>query len=190
MSPRSIRPLLAAVLVLVPAAALAQAPVPPDLRGSRVRVHAPVLGGLPLTGTLEEVHGDRIVVRLRDGEPVVLPAAALSDVEVARPRPTLQRNVTIGGTLGAVAGAGLYLSWCYADRDACRRDGQYDEHPEAAQPLTFGALAVVGGALVGGGLAYLLTPQRWETLALPIRLGVGPTSHGGLSLGASIGHDR
>lgn len=183
-----VRPLLAAVLLLAPAAALAQAPAQSDPRGSRVRVHASVLGGLPLTGTLEEVHRDRIVVRLRDGEPVVLPTAALSDVEVASPRPTLQRNVTVGGTLGAVAGAGLYLSWCYADRAACRRDRQSDGHPEAMQPLTLGAMAVVGGALVGGGLAYLLTPQRWETLALPVRVGLAPTPAGGVSLGASIGH--
>lgn len=201
MSPTRSRLLALAVGLAVPAlavpalaaaqgapAAPAHPHASPTAPGTRVRLEGATLGARPLVGTLTRLDAERVGVLLAGGDTIVLPVETVSRLQVARPRPSLQRNMTVGGTLGMLAGAGLYLSWCHADREGCRRDGAHD--PSRAsddQPMSVGALAVIGGAVVGAGLAYALTPPRWETLALPVRVGLAPTSRGGLAIGATIG---
>ncbi|HEX5580359.1 MAG TPA: hypothetical protein VFX39_02210 [Gemmatimonadaceae bacterium] len=182
LRPRSLV-LVAAALVALPSAAAAQLPTRDQLVGSRVRVHAAALEDVPITGTVETVRDGQIVLRLgRGSERVVLPAATLARLEVAHPRPTLRRNVIMGGALGALGGAGLYLSFCYADHNTCPRDARGRSRMEI-RPSTAGALAAVGGALVGGAIAYALTPQRWQSVSL----GVAPAAGGGVMVGARIG---
>ncbi|HEY0971395.1 MAG TPA: hypothetical protein VGE02_10565 [Gemmatimonadales bacterium] len=176
-----------AAVAALPAAAAAQLPLPvaahDQLVGSRVRIHPAALEDGPLTGTVETVRDGRIVVRLGWGrERVELPAAGLFRLEVASPRPTLRRNLLVGGALGAVTGAGVYLSWCYADRNVCPREGdprRITRRPSAA------LLSAAAGMLIGGGIAYHLTPQRWRHLSVELAPGVD----GGVVVGARVGRE-
>ncbi len=172
-------------MALVPATASAQLPTRDPLVGSRVRIHTAALEDIPVTGTVETVRDGRLVVRLgRGSERVELPAAALSRLEVAHPRPTLRRNLLVGGALGAAVGAGTYLSLCYADRAICPRTG--DPGRRATRSPSAALLSSAAGMLVGGGIAYVLTPQRWQHVPFPVSVGIGPGA-GGIVVGARIG---
>lgn len=177
--------LVCALSFLLPLDLDAQLPDAPDsliVPGVRLRLE---LADPPRSfdGRLRELRGDTLILE-DGGVRTSVPAADVARAQVLRRAPTLSRNITIGGVVGMLGAAGMYLNWCADNRTACRRDGQsgYDDDDES--PITLGALAIVGGALLGGAVGYALTPTQWVDVDAPIRIGVAP--RGGIRISASL----
>jgi hypothetical protein len=141
-------------------------------------------------GRLRELRGDTLIIEDRGVRTSVL-AARVTGIQVQRRAPTLSRNVTIGGVIGMLGTSGMYLGWCANNREECRQQNQTDDHyyPEDGyhhhhDDITMGALAVIGGALLGGVVGYALTPTEWVEAGVPLRLGT--TRHGGIRLSGSL----
>lgn len=178
--------LLCAFASLLPPALEAQLPTPADsliVPGARVRLE---LAGPPhsFDGRLRELRGDTLVLE-SSGVRSSIPAADVSRALVLRRSPTLSRNVTIGGVAGMLGGAGLYLNWCANNRADCRRDNQsdYDDDDDESE-LTLGIVSVLGGALLGGAVGYVLTPVEWVEANAPLR--IGATRSGGIRISGSF----
>jgi hypothetical protein len=182
--------LVCALSCFLPLAIHAQMPPPADsliVPGARLRLQL-ADQSRSFDGRLRELRGDTLVVE-QHGVETRVPAAQVTGIQVQRRAPTLSRNVTIGGVLGMLGGSAMYIDWCVRNRDACRSDidsgndpDPYDDEEES--PLTMGVISVVGGALLGGALGYVLTPIEWVDLDAPLR--VGMTSRGGLRVTGSI----
>ena len=171
---------------LLPSALEAQLPTPIDsliVPGARVRLE---LASPPhsFDGRLRELRGDTLVLE-RSGVRSNIAAADVSRALVLRRSPALSRNVTIGGVAGMLGGAGLYLNWCANNRADCRRDNQsaYDDD-DGESELTLGIISVLGGALLGGAVGYVLTPVEWVEANAPLR--VGATRSGGIRISGSF----
>ena len=178
--------LLCAFASLLPLALEAQLSTPVDsliVPGARMRLE---LAGPPhsLDGRLRELRGDTLVLE-RGGVRSSIPAPDVSRALVLRRSPTLSRNVTIGGVAGMLGGAGLYLNWCANNRADCRRDNQsdYDDDDDESE-LTLGIVSVLGGALLGGAVGYVLTPVEWVEANVPLR--IGATRSGGIRISGSF----
>ena len=177
--------LFCAFSFLLPCALEAQTPTPVDsliVPGARMRLE---LAGPPhsFEGRLRELRGDTLVLE-RSGVRSSIPAADVSRALVLRRSPALSRNVTIGGVAGMLGGAGLYLSWCANNRADCRRDNQSADDDDDESELTLGIVSVLGGALLGGVVGYVLTPVEWVEANAPLR--IGATRSGGIRISGSL----
>lgn len=196
-SPVALAALLAGAASLVPLHARAQegTPPPPDvssLVGKTVRVTAPGTER-PVAGRLESVRGDTLRLSLRGGGTAQVLAGQVTRLEVRERGERTQRNVGALGILGALVGGGVYLAVCGDARGECGEvdtladDGSGHDHAHGQDDsLTGGVLAVMGGALLGGALGYVLTPAEWRSVDAPLRVSVGAGATGGVALGAAI----
>lgn len=183
---------LLALSLLLPSDLRAQLPINADsliVPGARLRFQV-ADSSRSFDGRLRELRGDTLIIEDRGVRTSVL-AAQVTGIQVQRRGPTLSRNVTIGGVIGMLGTSGMYLGWCANHREECRRQNQTDDHyyPEDGyhhhhDDITMGAVAVLGGALLGGVVGYVLTPTEWVEAGVPLRLGM--TRHGGIRLSGSL----
>lgn len=144
---------------------------PPVAPGDRVRVSAPSIGIERLVATVLVLKPDTVVVRNR--EPLALPIASLTKLDVSRDRKSRARfGMIIGFWVGAAAGAVIAGSL---------ENTEDSEFPDVNPDETVGAL--LGGALLGGlagaGLGALvgstIKTDRWEPVPIDrLRVGVVP----------------
>ena len=145
--------------------------------GARVRINR---ADAQVIGRIAEIRGDTIVVDRGPGDSAM--AISLSDatgVAVhARGRGS-ERAMMVLGTLGAVAGAALYVSWCARDPEWCRDLELEDENPydEEVPPSVF-ATITIGFAAIGLLLGHSFAPPQWTVIDPAIRVGLTPTSTG------------
>jgi hypothetical protein len=156
---------------------------PPIVPGDRVRISAREIGVERLAATVLTVKSDTIVVR--SGEPLALPFASVTKLEVSRERKSRARlGMAIGFWTGAVAG-GVIVARSSRDTE----DTVFDFNPgEAFGELLGGALlggiaGTLGGALIGSSFKV----DQWEAVPLHrIRVTIVPQRKGKLSVGVSL----
>jgi hypothetical protein len=153
--------------------------------GTRIRLDAPSLGGR-LTGTLEEVASDTLVVRVDGDAPglaLLVPADSVTRLDVRR-----ERSMALeGGGLGVLAGTLLAV---VASPDVLDENGRcttlaclaYKVSPEMGTRIE--VLGMVG-ALLGTIVGSAAKTATWAPVDLQ-RLHVGATGDGGLALGLRI----
>ena len=172
----------------LPGQVLARNSIDPRLtRGTVIRA-TPGDSTAPLIeGRVDSIFGDTVAVRMWPDSLAFLRLSEMSSL-VARLH---GHNATQVGrtffTLGAVAGASMYVSWCVRNIELCRRldyeskdcdeDDDEDDDGGISLPPIF-TLMTFGTGAVLGGLAYALVPTRWEQIKLPLRVGIAPASRG------------
>jgi hypothetical protein len=181
-------PLLLAVLA-GPHPGLAAESDPLHLTGSRVRLfvsdRSTAAGrlsslGQKHTGTVIEVRGDTLLFTAENqSTPILIPTASLTGLEVSRGK---RSHILADAGLGLLAGvlAGGVIGYVSA-HDAAKNgdDLAYFRVPVGA--LLGGGVGIVVGAVVGATRSR----ERWETLSLPIDIGLQPSA-GTFSLSAKV----
>ena len=152
--------------------------------------------GARFAGVVRELHGDTLVLRQQGaaGTQLLVPSSALRQLEVRRNPSMNSASVRTGMVLGMLAGGVGYLAWCNKNRVACERDAQGDPYQRCCcdqqddNRYAIGSLFITAGTVVGGAIAYALTPPTWRRVGVSIGAGVSPTADGGTSasVGASI----
>lgn len=177
--------LAAAVMIgLAPTPATAQHRV---RVGESVRLHAPWLGDSTVNGRTERVTDDSIIVRHRPSG--VSLAYAWKEVESAEVRVREGAANTLMGTLGAagaVTGVVSYVKWCRRHPRPCDADINPDEDAGDSTRFAVASAFVIGGALLGAGVGYLLAAPRWVRARVPMRVAVVPTRSRGVMFVASV----
>ena len=189
---------LSSVLVLVcvvGAGAGAQATTSPEPLvpvGSRVRLRSHHAPDTPMSGWVEAVRGDTLLVR-SDGAPTPIPLlrADIARLEVYRRGRVAETAGIIGGTLGAIAGASAYSRWCDDNRDHCRdnRERSDSTSPRYDHSVSRTSVYILGGAVLGGLASYFLAPPQWEVVGTPVQVNVAPVRRG-LAVGATLRFGR
>ncbi|NUQ22135.1 MAG: hypothetical protein HOQ09_14405, partial [Gemmatimonadaceae bacterium] len=69
----------------------------------------------------------------------------------------------------------------------CRscQQSSYDDEDQQDDRFDLGSVMVLGGALVGGAIGYVLTPHRWRAVGVSVRGAVVPGGDGNAA--ASLG---
>jgi hypothetical protein len=145
--------------------------------GARVRVNRP---DAQIIGRIAEVRGDTIVVDRGPADTAM--AISLSDasaVAVHVHGKGSERAMMVLGTLGAVTGAALYVSWCARDPEWCRDVELEDPDPydDEVPPSVF-ATVTIGFAALGLLLGHAFAPPQWTIVDPTIRVGLTPTATG------------
>lgn len=145
--------------------------------GARVRINLP---DAQVIGRIVGIRGDTIVVDRGPGDSAVaisLPNA--TEVAVYAQGKGSERAMMALGTLGAVTGAALYVSWCARDPEWCRDIEPVDADPydDEVPPSVF-ATITIGFAAIGLLLGHSFAPPQWTVVDPSIRVGLTPTSTG------------
>ena len=145
--------------------------------GARVRVNRP---DAQIMGRIAEIRGDTMVVDRGPADTAM--AISLSDatsVAVHVQGKGSERAMMVLGTLGAVAGAALYVSWCVRDPEWCRDLEPVDPDPydDEVPPSVF-ATVTIGFAALGVLLGHAFAPPQWKIIDPTIRVGLTPTTTG------------
>jgi hypothetical protein len=145
--------------------------------GARVRINRP---DAQIIGKVAEIRGDTVVIDRGPADSAM--AVALSDatdVAVYARGPGSDRAMMVLGTLGAVTGAALYVSWCARDPEWCREAEPVDPDPydDEVPPSVF-ASVTIGFAAIGLLLGHSFAPPQWTIIDPAIRVGLTPTSTG------------
>ena len=164
--------------------------------GSRVRLTSASIPGGRITGILQQVSADSVVVRPgRDSGSLVIGRNDLTQVEVRVGEDQAERLGTVFGIAGAVGGAAVYVNWCKQNADACLKDALGDRSSEDPcnldcenndAPLSVPTFLIFGGAMVGAALGYILAAPHWTPMGMPTRIGIAPLGPRGVVIGASI----
>src|SRR5215510_3007542 len=174
-----------ALLAVARPAECMQAPPPRLEPGTRIRLEASGVGGR-LTGTVEEVSADTLMVRVDGDAPglaVIVPTNSVTRLDVRR-----ERSMTVEGLgLGVLAGTLLAV---LASPDVVDENGNcttaaclaYKVSPRLDKRIEVLSLA---GALLGAIVGSTTRTTTWATVDLQ-RLNVGPTADGGLAFGVRI----
>jgi hypothetical protein len=156
--------------------------------GSRVRLTSQASPGARITGVLRVVYGDSIVVQRDDRSTVALAQGDLAQVEVRVGQRQAEQLATAFGIAGALGGGAVYVNWCRQNPRDCQDDA-WGEPAEDESRLKVPSLLVMGGALLGAGIGYVLSPPRWKTVDAPVRVGVVPLGTRGVAVGARLSVD-
>ena len=145
--------------------------------GARVRVNR---ADAQVIGRIAAIRGDTIVVDRGPADTAM--AISLSDaleVAVYTQGKGSERAMIVLGTLGAVTGAALYVSWCARDPEWCRDLEPVDEDPydDEVPPSVF-ATITIGFAAIGLLLGHSFAPPQWTIVDPAIRVGLTPTATG------------
>jgi hypothetical protein len=180
---RTARWTLGALLVLLGSAGAAHA----QQAGDRVRVA--VDGGARITGRLERMGTDTLVMMGRDSVLRTIPLETVQRLDVARGRGSRVRGTLRGAAIGMGVGiaAGAVVG-ALAYEDEC-------EGPEPGFCLDFGRgfdaylggfMGGVAGTLVGGTAGAVRDPTRWVSIPGQPRVKLGARRDGGIALGTAI----
>lgn len=155
----------------------------PIVPGDRVRISAPGIGVERLVATVLTVKPDTIVVR--NGEPLALPFASVTKLEVSRDRKSRARlGMAIGFWSGAVAG-GVIAARSLGDTE----DTYWGGNLNLSDGTLFGGALFGGiaGTLVGALIGSTFKVDQWEAVPLHrIRVTIVPQRKGKLSVGVSL----
>lgn len=145
--------------------------------GTRVRVRGSEVAGR-LQGVVLSRSGDSLTVSRPTGPPIPLALSALSRVEVSRGK-SRSRGAWRGLLWGA--GIGAVLGLVPTDDPECDRDPDAFGCGSRAESMV---LTAIGGSVIGVPIGAIVGVERWETLELPLRVGLS-RAHGrnGLLLG-------
>jgi hypothetical protein len=136
-------------------------------------------------GKVVSLEQDTIVVDREEGvteSPLRLAVNDVTALEVYRRGKGAHTSGMVFGTLGFVGGGALYISWCVRNPEICsyiepdEPDDPYDE--EEDEPLPLIATVSLGFAVIGYAIGHALVPPRWETVDLPLRVGIAPMRRG------------
>jgi hypothetical protein len=145
--------------------------------GARVRVNR---ADAQVVGRIVGIRGDTIVVDRGPADTAMaISLAEATDVAVFAQSRTSERAMMVLGTLGAVTGAALYVSWCARDPEWCRDMEPVDPDPydDEVPPSVF-ATITIGFAAIGLLLGHSFAPPQWTIIDPAIRVGLTPTSTG------------
>ena len=124
--------------------------------GAYVRINAPAYNLRDRTGTLVHAMPDSLTIKVNGRQPVTLPMAGLSRIEISRGK-NLGQGLRRGAAIGFVAGAVLGLL-AAATQPA-------DDDDTLPYPVVGGGGALAG-TLVGALVGLAAAPRRWEDVAL------------------------
>lgn len=157
--------------------------------GAHLRVRGQGNHGAVFTGRLRTISNDSIAIALDDDSGEMLPFAFadIGRAEMEHDERTRDQAASAMGAVGAVGGLTAAVYWCVHNQAACEDDLQ--QMQEAAENdegyIGPSALMVLGGAVVGTVLGYVLAPQpHWELVVIPIRTA---TSSGSTRLLMNVG---
>ena len=145
--------------------------------GARIRINR---ADAQVIGRIAEIRGDTIVIDRgpADGAMAVSLSNA-TEVAVYAQGKGSERAMMVLGTLGAVTGAALYVSWCARDPEWCRDIEPVDENPyDDEVPPSMFATITIGFAAIGLLLGHSFAPPQWTIIDPAIRVGLTPTSTG------------
>ncbi len=145
--------------------------------GARVRVYSPDR----VTGTIEKLSSDTLVLRLEDRDSQAIPFASITRLEVSRgQKSNTASGALIGGAVGLAAGAivgGIVGS----------------DWPDIPEPgwlvgaAYLGSIGLVAGAGLGAIIGAVSKSDRWQTVPLDqIRVSLRPNDHLGLAVSVRI----
>jgi hypothetical protein len=165
--------LLFLALLALPHPGLAQSD-PLGLAGKRVRLTSAELGTRRQVGTLVEVRTDTLLFKA-DGQsaPSFVRTGSLTGLEVSHGK---RSHVLAGVGIGLVVGVGGGAAIANASTST------YDEERGlaiVAGGVIGGLLGIVSGAVAGS----LIRTERWDSLRLPIHIGLLPGAH---ALGVAV----
>jgi hypothetical protein len=170
------------VAVVGSSAAVAQEPAPLQ-PGQRVRVRSTVAHAPVLTGAVESIGRDTLIVRREDGAAAgvatAIPFSGIAQLQVSQGRHSRWvRGMLIGAGVGAVAGAIIGAA-------------TYDEDDwlfSTGENAVLGALLFTPiGALTGAVIGLQVKTERWEGVPLDrVRPAVGGGAHGRVSFGIAV----
>ncbi len=145
--------------------------------GTRIRLRAPAAVAGQLTGVVIARPGDSLTVSRSNAMPVTLPLSALTSLEISR-----GKSHGRGAVKGALMGGGIFLVLGFiVPVDDCTSAATTEPCTEASRGE--GVLwTTTSGALTGAVIGAIVGAERWERAALPLRVGVRPTSDGSLQV--------
>lgn len=169
--------LVVALVLTAPAVLFAQQE-PPVAPGDRVRVTAPTEFSGRLVGTVMEIGADTCVLEAKRAEPLALPLASVTMLEVSDQKSWPITGAAVGALLGGII-------WATAEYAGCI----YRCSPEKAKEdaLLGGAKGVAVGAGIGALIGSAIKTDRWEEVPLDrLRVTIVPQRRGGFVVSASI----
>ena len=180
---RTARWTLGALLVLIGSAGAAHA----QQAGDRVRVA--VDGGARITGRLERLGTDTLVMVGRDSVLRTIPMETVQRLDVARGSGSRVRGTLRGAAIGMGVGIAVgAVVGVLAYDDGC--DGS---EPSFCLDFGPGFDAYIGGfiggafgTLAGGAAGAVRDPTRWVSIPGRSRVKLGARRDGGIALGTSI----
>lgn len=168
-----------ATLVLSASSALAQAtPLDRSLPSVPLGAHLRVRGQGPhsavFTGRLRAAISDSLALALDDDSTTTVPFAVadLGRIEVQQDEKSRDQATAAMGVIGAAGGLTTALLWCKHNQDACADDVEQMRYAAENDSTYIGPtlLMILGGAVIGAGLGYVLAPPpHWELIAYPTR---------------------
>lgn len=168
------------VAAVASAAAVAQEPAPVH-PGQRVRVRSTVAHAPVLTGAVESIGRDTMIVRHEDGAGVAtaIPLSSVAQLQVSQGRHSKWvTGLLIGAGVGAVAGA-IIGAATYDEDDPFFSAGEN----ALAAALLFTPIGGLAGAIIG----LQVKTERWESVPLDrVRPAVGGGSHGRVTFGVAV----
>jgi hypothetical protein len=149
--------LVGGAVLAAPRFVAAQTSIPAP--GARVRISAPRLQIVDVTGNVVHATADSLTIQPESQSPLTIPIADLSQLEVSRGSDRglgFQHGGKYGALFGGLAGLGYWLSW------GC------DEYCLPSLAI-LGAGGTIVGFLMGGLLGVMAPPERWEDVSLVAR---------------------
>jgi hypothetical protein len=166
------------VAAVAPSAAVAQEPTPVQ-PGQRVRVRSLLAHRPVVTGAVESIGRDTLVVRPEAGAAAAIPLSSIARLEVSRGRHSRWlTGLVVGAGAGAVTGA--IIGAATHDED--------DWLFSAGENAVLGAVLFTPiGALTGTVIGLLVKTERWKSVPLDrVRPTVGGGSHGRVTVGIAV----
>lgn len=157
--------------------------------GAHLRVRGQGNHGAVFKGRLRMAANDSISLAL-DDDPATSVPFAVADIgraEVERDEKTRDQAASVMGAVGAAGGLTAAVYWCVHNQQACEDDLAQMQEAASNDESYLGpsGLMVLGGALIGSAIGYLLAPQpHWELVVFPTRTA---TSNGSPRLLMNVG---
>jgi hypothetical protein len=145
--------------------------------GARVRIDR---ADARIIGRIADIRGDTVVVDRGPADgPMAVSLADATGLAVYAHSKASQRAILTLGTLGALTGAALYVSWCVKNPESCRDAEPVDPDPydDEVPPSLFATMTIGFGA-IGLLLGHSFAPLQWQVIDPAIRVGLTPTSTG------------
>jgi hypothetical protein len=157
--------------------------------GAHLRVRGQGNHAAVFSGRLRMINNDSIALALDDDseQTVLFAFSEIGRAEREHDEKTRDEAASTMGAVGAVGGLTAAVYWCVHNQSACEDD--LEQMQEAAENdegyIGPSALMVLGGALLGSAIGYLLAPQpHWELVVFPTRTA---TSNGSTRLLMNVG---
>ena len=178
---RTARWTLGALIVLLGSSGAAHA----QKAGDRVRVA--MESGPRVTGRLERMSGDTLVMMGRDSILHTIPLASVRRMDVAHGRGSRVRGTLRGAAIGMGVGIAVGAAvGALTYEDGCRDPGFCLDFGRGFDAYLGGIMGGAAGALVGGARGATRDPTRWVSVPAAPRVKLGARGDGGVALGASI----